>query len=131
MALPSSGPLGINAIRTELGQAQGNNSLSLLSNQVGFLAPNAISEFYGYSAATMIFLVEPGTPSQGEVCGIDGGEFPVYFAGTGCPVVGQTLYTDAGLTNRFDGQNLWWKSYQCNCGYYIMSNGFVEGYTPC
>lgn len=79
----------------------------------------------------MIFLVEPGTPSQGEVCGIDGGEFPVYFAGTGCPVVGQTLYTDAGLTNPFDGQDLWWKSYQCNCGYYIMRNGFVEGYTPC
>ena len=48
MALPSSGPLGINQIRTELGLTIG--SLAGLSNAAGKgSTPNAISEFYGYS----------------------------------------------------------------------------------
>jgi hypothetical protein len=47
MALPVSGPLGIGAIRTELGSASG--SLRTLSSLAGFSPPDAISEFYGYS----------------------------------------------------------------------------------
>lgn len=51
MPLPSSGPLGINAIRNELGTS--NSSLRGLSSLAGFSTPDAISEFYGYSAATV------------------------------------------------------------------------------
>ncbi len=131
MSLPVSGPLSINDIRIQLGQAQGNNSLNALSNLAGFSKPDAISEFYGYPPTATLFLVETPTSSQGEVCSIDGGEFPVYFSGSGCPTVGTTLYTDNGLTTPFNGQDRWWKSYQCNCGYYIMTNGFIEGFTPC
>jgi len=47
MPLPSSGPLGIDAIRTELQSASG--SLRTLSSLAGFSTPDAISEFYGYS----------------------------------------------------------------------------------
>jgi hypothetical protein len=54
MALPSSGPLGIGAIRTELGSASG--SLRTLSSLAGFSTPDAISEFYGYSAATNVYI---------------------------------------------------------------------------
>ena len=131
MALPPSGPISINDIRIQLGQAQGNNSLRALSNLAGFSTPDAMSEFYGYPPATRVFLVEPGTRSQGEVCGLDGGEFPVYWGGSGCPNVGSTFYTDEGLTTPFDGQDLWWKSYQCNAGFYIMGNGFIEGKVNC
>jgi hypothetical protein len=51
MPLPSSGPLGINAIRNELGTS--NGSLRYLSSLAGFGTPDAISEFYGYSSATV------------------------------------------------------------------------------
>jgi hypothetical protein len=53
MALPSSGQLSINDIRTELGTSEG--SLRSLSSTAGFSTPDAISEFYGYSAGTTVY----------------------------------------------------------------------------
>ena len=50
MALPSSGAISIDDIRTELGTTTG--SLAQLSAAVGFPAPHAMSDFYGYTAAT-------------------------------------------------------------------------------
>jgi hypothetical protein len=46
MALPSSGPLSISQIRTELNT--GTNSLRSLSSLAGKGTPDSISEFYGY-----------------------------------------------------------------------------------
>lgn len=54
MALPSSGPLSINNIRTELGISSG--SLRTLSSTAGKSTPDSISEFYGYSSAPPIYL---------------------------------------------------------------------------
>ena len=48
MALPPSGPISINQIRTELGTSSG--SLRYLSSLAGFSTPDAMSEFYGYSS---------------------------------------------------------------------------------
>lgn len=48
MALPSSGEITIDDIRTELGETTG--SLRSLSATAGFSSPDAMSEFYGYSA---------------------------------------------------------------------------------
>jgi hypothetical protein len=53
MPLPTSGPLGIDAIRNELGTS--NGSLRALSAQVGYSSPDAISEFYGYSNVIIPF----------------------------------------------------------------------------
>jgi hypothetical protein len=52
MALPPSGQISINQIRTELGTA--NGSLRSLSSLAGFSTPDAMSEFYGYSAAITV-----------------------------------------------------------------------------
>lgn len=61
MPLPSSGPISINDIRDELQTS--NGSLRALSNLAGFSTPDAMSEFYGYSAYTLIAsLVAPGSP---------------------------------------------------------------------
>ena len=49
MALPSSGPLSFNQIRTELGLSQSNSSLRSMSNTAGKSIPDAVSEFYGFS----------------------------------------------------------------------------------
>lgn len=58
MALPSSGKLSINDIRTYLGTT--NGSLRALSAAAGFTTPDKISDFYGYSASSVIF-----TPNSG------------------------------------------------------------------
>lgn len=47
MTLPSSGPLSINQIRTEMNTT--NGSLRALSSAAGFSTPDNMSEFYGYS----------------------------------------------------------------------------------
>jgi hypothetical protein len=51
MALQSSGQISLNDIKTELGAASTNVSLRAMSNTAGKASPDAISEFYGYSAA--------------------------------------------------------------------------------
>lgn len=50
MALQSSGPIKISQIKTELGSS--SYSLRTLSAAAGKSSPDAMSEFYGYSAAT-------------------------------------------------------------------------------
>lgn len=131
MAIPSSGPLSITTIRTELGQAQGNNSLRTLSSLAGKSSPDAMSEFYGYSPSTAIFFVNNGTVNDRDACSLGGGEFQLYWSGSGCPSTGNTLYTDSSLTTPFNGEYMWWKSYECNAAYYIMDNGFIEGTQSC
>jgi len=57
MALPSSGPLSISEIRNEevnVGGLSSTYSLRTLSSQAGKSTPDSISEFYGYSAATLV-----------------------------------------------------------------------------
>ena len=60
MALPSSGPLSIGAIRTELGS--GSGSLRTLSAAAGKSTPDSMSEFYGYSAFTPPSINYSGSP---------------------------------------------------------------------
>lgn len=49
MALQSSGPISLSDIATEQGISTTNMSLRSMSNTAGFAAPDAITEFYGYS----------------------------------------------------------------------------------
>jgi len=142
--LPPSGPLSINDIRVELGQAQANSSLRALSNLAGFSTPDAISEFYGYPPTPnyrTFSIVSNGT-SQGEVCSVfdpDNLDLYYYEAGgggaAGCPIPGVTVYTDTALTAPFDGANRWYYSNSCGGnGYYILGSpnrGFIEGYQIC
>ena len=54
MALQSSGAISISDIKTELSSS--SNSLRTLSSEAGFSTPDAMSEFYGYSAGpTLIY----------------------------------------------------------------------------
>ena len=55
MALPTSGPLSINDIRVELAASATNQSLGTFSDTAGFAAPDAISDFYGYSSRSRDF----------------------------------------------------------------------------
>ena len=138
MALPSSGTLSLNDIRVELGLAQSNVSLGSMSNSVGFTDPDAVSEFYGYSAANYLTfsIINTGYDDSGTACGNkEEDNLTLYFAGSGgapaCPTTGVILYTDTALTNVFDGLFQYWRSNQCNASYYIMEDGFIEGIEPC
>ena len=142
--LPSSGPLSINDIRVELGQAQANSSLRSLSSLAGFSTPDAISEFYGYSPSLdyRTFSIVNQATSSGEVCSIIGeDDLTLYYeesggdGSPGCPSSGVYLWEDTALSIPFDGKNSYWFSNQCSAGYYIVDNGdltnFIEGITPC
>ena len=54
MALPSSGAISISQIRSELGTSSG--SLRTLSSIAGKGTPDAMSEFYGYSASHDVYI---------------------------------------------------------------------------
>lgn len=52
MALQSSGPISLSEIATEQGISTTNMSLRSMSATAGFSTPDAITEFYGYSAGS-------------------------------------------------------------------------------
>jgi len=61
MALPASGQISINDIRTEFGISSG--SLGYLSDLAGFSAPDAMSDFYSYNAYSVVLSgVSPSGP---------------------------------------------------------------------
>jgi hypothetical protein len=55
MALPSSGPISGSQIGAELG-VSAPYSLRSMSSLAGFSDPDAMSEFYGYSALTTVYI---------------------------------------------------------------------------
>ena len=73
MAVPSSGELELyNDIGTELGVAQSNVTLHGMSQTAGFSAPDAMSEFYGYSAVSspISTVIYTGTSTLRSVTGV-------------------------------------------------------------
>lgn len=119
MALQSSGAISINDIRVELGQAQANSSLRSLSSIAGKSTPDAMSEFYGFSASTELLISEIGFPDGESAC-VEGGSVGtqvVYSASTSLGL-NVELFVDSSLTSNFDGTDKWWfssgKSYQIN-----------------
>ena len=113
MALPGSGPISINDIRVELGQAQANSSLRSLSALASKSSPDAMSEFYGFSASTAFtFLMGDGQQGYGDyaaACAEAYDPITLYSDSTSLGV-NIRLYTDNTLSNLFDGGGVWWKS---------------------
>ena len=104
MALPSSGSLSISAIKTELGSS--SNSLRTLSGLAGFSTPDAISEFYGYSALTAITLSDVGFNDTEQGCSEGpNSETASYYSTTDPVAVNSYIYDN----NRdiFNGNNQW------------------------
>jgi len=138
MTLPASGTISLNDIRVELQQASTNVSLGDMSNLVGFVDPDAVSEFYGYSyAAYNTFAIYNNPYSTAtEACeGREADDLTLYFSGSGgtaaCPAQGVTLYTNSSLTTAYNGDGQWYGSTQCNAAHYILSDGYIEGISAC
>jgi|TARA_B110000238_G_C15748267_1_gene278029 hypothetical protein len=93
MALPTTGPLSINDIRVELGASATNQSLGTFSDTAGFAAPDAITDFYGFSGL-QTFYVNTILTSCGSNC-----PTAFYHQGSvGIPSVGDIVYTNSSLT---------------------------------
>lgn len=132
MALQSSGPISINDIRVELGQAQANSSLRSLSALANKSTPDAMSEFYGFSAATAFtFLMgdgQQGFADWSQACADAYDPITLYSSSTSLGV-NVTLYLDNTLSSSFDGQGLWWKS--GSSVYEIASDGKISAVRGC
>jgi len=130
--LQSSGAISIDNIRTELGQAQANSSLRSLSSLAGKSTPDAMSEFYGFSAATAYtFLAGDGQQGYGdwsEACSMAYDAITLYSSSTSL-AVNVVLYTDNTLSYSFDGGGLWWKS--GSSVYEIASDGKISAVRGC
>jgi hypothetical protein len=68
MALPASGPISGSQIGTELGISTGPYSLRNMSASASFSSPDAMSEFYGYSALTNV-TINIGTQTTADGSG--------------------------------------------------------------
>lgn len=132
MALQSSGPISIDNIRVELGQAQANSSLRSLSALASKSSPDAMSEFYGFSAATAFtFLMGDGQQGYGDwsaACAEAYDPITLYSSSTSLGI-NVTLYLDNTLSSAFDGQNVWWKS--GSSVYEIASDGKITATRTC
>ena len=113
MALQSSGAISIDNIRTELGQAQANSSLRALSALANFSSPDAMSDFYGFSASTAYQFYAGdgggGYADWSQACGEAYDPITLYSSSTSLAVA-VVLYTDNTLSSIFNGGALWYKS---------------------
>lgn len=115
MALPSSGQLSLNDIKTELGAASTNVSLGSMSNTAGFSEPDAISDFYGYSATTSYegLLSSQATNSSTEACeGLEVSDTVYKDGSSSTPAASDQLYEDSSLSTNLSpsaGFGKWYK----------------------
>lgn len=130
MALPFSGQLSLNDIRVELGESQGDNSLGDMSDTAGFSAPDAVSDFYGYSHST-ITLRKQSNFGQFDAFGACFQSLTVnrYSNGGANFTNGDIIYTNAAGTTTFNGGNAWFK--QGTTSARISSSGVVSLASSC
>jgi len=104
MGLPSSGTLSINDIRLELGASATNQSLGAFSDTAGFAAPDAVSDFYGFSALTAFYVTNTNARNATAACnlGISTVNQLKYHDGSGVvPFPGDTIYNDSAGTSPY------------------------------
>jgi hypothetical protein len=104
MPLPSLGPISGSQISAELGTASTNISLGGMADSASFTAPDAYSDFYGYSNLTSY----TGGAFQTGTKFICNSTLNVtyYHDGSGnIPTVGDTIYTNSGGTTVIGGGN--------------------------
>ncbi len=131
MALQTSGAISIDNIRTELGQAQANSSLRSLSSLAGKSTPDAMGEFYGYSAATYTEIQVEVFLELGTLCaGYEGDSVVVvYSLAYSTVVAGDTLYANTSGT-LYNGANNYLKNSNGN-GNKVNASGVVSTQVIC
>jgi len=118
MPLPSSGPISGSQISAELGTASTNISLGGMADSASFIAPDAYSDFYGYSNLTS-FLGSLFQSKNKFIC-TQTQNVTFYHNGSNTwPSVGDTVYTNAGGTTLGVGYS------RVNFGYILTNSSGV------
>jgi hypothetical protein len=121
MALPSSGPLSISQIRTELNT--GTNSLRSLSSLAGKGTPDSISEFYGYQLPPAYITYSQNTGQLYDGCSMS---MDSYGQWEGTDVGGYYIGPWAGGGNA--GYNVYNSERGTNAGTFLTFGGNGWGY---
>lgn len=105
MALQSSGQISLEDIANELGDTLSNVSLGSMSDDAGFGEPDAVSDFYGYSAVTAIsFNSSTGASTSNNVCQNSINQTYYHNNGSGGTTsyveVNDYVYSDSALTTK-------------------------------
>ena len=128
MALPSSGQISLDQIRTELGTSSGD--LRTLSAAAGFSTPDQFSDFYGYSAVTYTEIEVEVFGDFGMLCNGEPGERTTVYSQANSTVVrGDTLYADTSGT-LYNGGNNYHKNSSGN-GHRVDTRGLVGSEEVC
>ena len=100
MALPTTGPLSLNDIRVEIGAATTNVSLGAMSDTAGFSAPDAITDFYGFSSGlNVIYITALTSRNSTGMCGTGTSVTAFYHDGASAmPIVGDIIYSNSSGT---------------------------------
>lgn len=125
MPLPSSGPISGSQISAELGTASTNISLGGMADSASFIAPDAYSDFYGYSNLTS-YLGSTFQSGTKFIC-TQTQNVTFYHDGSGTwPATGDTVYTNSGGTTPGVGYS------RVNFGYLLTnSTGVVTNLYLC
>ncbi len=121
MALPSSGPLSINQIRTELNTS--TYSLRSLSSLAGKGTPDSISEFYGYALPPAYITYSQNTGQLYDGCSMS---MDSYGQWEGTDVGGYYIGPWAGGGNA--GYNVYNSERGTNAGTFLTFGGNGWGY---
>lgn len=97
MALPTTGPLSLNDIRIEIGAATTNVSLGAMSDTAGFSAPDAITDFYGYSNSTLkpFYATSNSYKFEADACDVATPLSLWHNGSASYPAQNDTIYTNA------------------------------------
>ncbi|MDB4414619.1 hypothetical protein N9034_01165 [bacterium] len=118
MALPSSGPISGSQISAELGTASTNISLGGMSDSASLIAPDAYSDFYGYSSLTSF--IGSAFQSKNKLICSQTQNVTFYHDGSNTwPAVGDTVYTNSGGTTPGVGYS------RVNFGYILTNSSGV------
>ena len=118
MPLPSSGPISGSQISAELGTASTNISLAGMADSASFLAPDAYSDFYGYSNLTS-YVASAFQSGTKFIC-TQTQNVTFYHNGSNTwPSVGDTVYTNSGGTTLGVGYS------RVNFGYILTNSSGV------
>ena len=133
MALPTTGPLSLNDIRIEIGASSTNVSLGAMSDTAGFSAPDAITDFYGYSASSCTSFLTNTTNTRNP-CTLNSSNATYYHNGASTyPANGDTIYTNSSCTTTAGAKNRRW-FFSSNSGggtYLTNSSGVVTSVGIC
>lgn len=136
MAIVDSPAFSQSQVETELGLGPGPMAASFAAaddakfDQLYKGNKDRQSNFRNYNGNLSIQISTQGISESGSACALPMGDFAYHNGVDTFPEQNDTIYTDSGLTNPFNGLGLYWR-YQDKLGTYsigIISNvGLLQG----